>query len=168
MPQTLPLAVSNMVVRASEDARSEVMPFWDSDSEGVPEEGMYQLASELDLPNTEELLAKLPLGYRLVYSIFNWEQSRAGEGFSAGIDNSGVALVAMAATSYRELGMSEESLALSQVLDHFAEFPEDAAGLQAIYDSVPNPFAQDWDRIPHAVRTLCTRAKSLFYAQPEA
>lgn len=163
MPRTLPPLVVEMVSRASKDAQSDVTPFWKSDSEGVPEEGMYQLACELDLPNTQELLATLPPGFRMVYSVFNWEQSRAGEGFSAGIENSGPELVHAAAEAYEALGMAEEALSLREVLTQYSVAPNDYAALEAAYASVPNPYKDDWNRIPKIVRVLCDRADQLFY-----
>lgn len=157
-----------MVVRASKEAQSDVVPFWYSDSEGVAEEGMYLLACELDLPNTFELLSALPPGYRMVFSIFSWEQSRAGEGFSTGIENSGAEIVAAAAVAYSELCMTEEASALGRVLVQHAVTPGDYAALQAAYESAPSPYTEDWDRIPHLVRTLCAQADRLFYVQAEA
>lgn len=120
-----------MVTWASTAAKSDVVPFWECDAEGIQEEGMYLLASELDLPNSEALLEGLP--------------------------------VAMAAASYRELGMAKEALALHCVLERFAISPDDSDGLEARYGAEPNPFKEDWDRIPYVVRALCAGAASYFY-----
>jgi hypothetical protein len=168
MPRIIPPAVLQFVEGASTDARADVFPFWRSDSEGIPEEGMYLLALELDLPNTAEILADLPVGYRIVFSIFNWEQSRAGEGFSTGIENSGSELVADAANSYEMVGMVEEAAALRRVLQQYVLTPHDFVALDAVYESEPNPYLEDWNRIPHLVRLLCANADSYFYTDAEA
>ncbi len=163
MPRVIPPAVFEYVAGASTDARSDVVPFWQSDSEGIPEEGMYLLAAELHLPDTEALLDGLPVGYRIVFTIFNWEQSRAGEGFATGIENSGAGLVAAAASSYALVGMSEEARALRKVLEQYARTPHDFEALDAAYEANPNPNRDDWNRIPHLVRTLCANADHYFY-----
>jgi len=168
MTHSLPAPVADMVERASLHAGSDVIPFWLSDSEGVPEEGMYQLANELDQPNTGELLTGLPSGYRLVYSIFTWEQSRAGEGFATGIGNSGVDLVNTASQSYQELGMTEEARALQRVLASYSVSPDDYTALEKAYEAETNPYRDDWVRIPFAVHTLCAQAARRFHAATEA
>jgi hypothetical protein len=122
---------------------------------------MYQLASELDGENPDYLLDQLPLGYRIVHSIFLWEQSRAGEGFVTGTENSGVQLVKAAAAGYDAMGMPEEAAALKAMLGQLAETPLDYARVETAYESVPNPYRQDWDRIPTLVRRLCERADAL-------
>jgi hypothetical protein len=168
MPRVIPPAVSSFVEVASSDSGSDLVPFWLSDSEGIPEEGMYLLASELDLPNTAELLAQLPQGYKVVFNIFNWEQSRAGEGFATGIDNSGVGLVAAAAEAYELVGMSEEASALHRVLDQYTQTPSDYEALNGAYEGKPNPYRDDWVRIPQVVRILCAGADRYFYTDAEA
>ena len=165
MTRMIPPLVSGMVEEASASAGSEVSPLWQSDSEGVPEEGMYQLASELDVENPEHLLNLLPSGYRVVYSIFLWEQSRAGEGFKTGTDNSGQTLVYSAADSYELVGMPEEANALRSMLSQYATTPLDNDRIKAEYDAVPNPYKEDWGRIPRLVRHLCKNADRYFYAE---
>lgn len=167
-PRILPHSAVKLVTRASKDARSDVVPFWRSEKEGVAEEGMYLLATELDLPDIEQILSELPDGYRLVFYIFNWEQSRAGEGFSTGISNSGIELVVQAAQSYDSLAMPEEAQALRRVVSHYQNAPEDYAGLEAAYVAEPNRFANDWVRIPHVVHALCESAEHMFYVKAEA
>ena len=168
MPRVIPASAQAFVAGASKDARADVVPFWDSDSEGVPEEGMYLLAIELDLPNTAEILARLPIGYRIVFSTFNWEQSRAGEGFATGIENSGTELVAAAADSYEFMGMVEEAIALRKVLQQYANEAFNFDSLDDAYESEPNPYQEDWNRIPHLVRTLSINADHYFYTDAEA
>lgn len=163
MTRIIPALVAGMVDEASKSAGSDVSPFWQSDSEGVPEEGMYRLAFELDVANPDHLLDQLPLGYRIVYSIFTWEQSRAGEGFKTGTDNSSQTLVHAAATSYAEVRMPEEAKALRQMLEQYAETPLDHDRIEAAYDAVDNPFKDDWERIPHLVRHLCENADRYFH-----
>jgi hypothetical protein len=165
MPRIIPPSVYEFVAGASADAKSDMVPFWQSDSEGVAEEGMYLLAMELDLPDTAQLLAGLPVGYGMVFSIFNWEQSRAGEGFATGIDNSGVELVDAAAQAYDLVGMGAEANALRRVLAQYAQTPQDYEVINAAYENTPNPYQNDWDRIPHLVRTLCAGADGYFYAE---
>jgi hypothetical protein len=162
MARVIPPLVLKMVEEASSAAASEVSPFWLSDSEGVPEEGMYQLAFELDVKNTEQLLGKLPLGYRIVFTIFNWEHSRAGEGFKTGIENVGEDLVESAATCYEAVDMAEEALALRQMLERYRESPLDYEQIQAGYDAITNPYRDDWNRIPLLVRHLSRHADKYF------
>ena len=164
MTRIIPALVLGMVEEASSSAHSEVSPFWQSDSEGIPEEGMYQLATELDVRDPDHLLDQLPPGYRIVYSIFMWEQSRAGEGFTTGVHNSGQALVHVAAASYAEVGMPEEATALRHMLEQYAGTPLDGERIEAAYNAVDNPYKEDWDRIPHLVRHLCENADRYFHA----
>ena len=168
MLRIIPPSAREFVEGASKDARSDVVPFWESDSEGVPEEGMYLLASELDLPNTAEVLAGLPIGYRIVFSIFNWEKSRAGEGFVAGIENSGIEPVAAAADSYELMGMVEEAISLRKVLHQYEKTPLDFDAVQEAYGEKTNPNREDWDRIPQLVRKLSVNADRYFYTDAEA
>jgi hypothetical protein len=153
-----------MVARVSRDAHSDVMPFWRCDSEGVAEEGMYQLSTELDLPDTERLLTDLPAGYGFVFAIFNWEQHRAGGGFASAIETCGTDLVAQAAQSYQRLGLCEEADAIYRVLVQYEATAGDHALLDEAYDAEVNPYRDDWVRIPKAVRVLCREADQLFYA----
>ena len=162
MTRIIPALVLGMVDEASSSAGSDVSPFWLSDSEETSEEGMYQLASELDVDNPDHLLDQLPPGYRIVYAIFTWEQSRAGEGFRTGTDNAGQTLVHVAAASYAEVGMSEEATALRHMLEQYARTPLDHARIEAEYNAVDNPYKEDWDRIPHLVRHLCENADRYF------
>jgi len=165
MTRIIPALVLGMVEEASSSAHSEVSPFWQSDSEGIPEEGMYQLATELDVRDPDHLLDQLPPGYRIVYSIFMWEQSRAGEGFTTGVHNSGQALVHVAAASYAEVGMSEEAVALRRMLEQYAKTPLDHDRIEVEYNAVDNPYKDDWERIPHLVRHLCENADRYFYVE---
>lgn len=158
----VPQLAAPLVSAASKSANSEVDPFWRSDSEGVPEEGMYQLATELDFENPDELLDHLPRGYRIVHSIFLWEQSRAGEGFVTGTANSGTQVVHAAADAYDEIGFTEEAAALRSMLAQLQKTPAGYDEVSAAYDSVQNPYRNDWDRIPPLVRRLCEQASSLF------
>jgi len=168
MRRTIPASVFRFVEVASTDAKSDVVPFWHSDSEGTPEEAMYLLAAELDVPDAAEMLEDLPAGYGVVFSIFKWEQSRAGEGFATGIENSGIELVAEAAKSYELVGMVEEASALRRVLQQHSQTPRDYSTLNTMYESEPNPYRDDWSRIPHLVRLLCTSADRYFYVDAEA
>ena len=163
MARIIPPLVARMVEEASTSARSDVTPFWGSDSEGTPEEGMYQLASWLDTEDAKHLLGQLPPGYRIVHSIFEWEMGRAGEGFKTGTDNVGEAAVRAAADSYEEVGMVEEANALRRMLDQYAATPSDYEKLEAAYNAAPNPYKEDWDRIPALVRHLCANADRYFY-----
>ena len=165
MARIIPPLVLEMVEEASSSAGSDISPFWQSDSEGTPEEGMYQLASELDVANAEQLLSQLPPGYRMVYSIFLWESSRAGEGFTTGIDNSGPALVQAAAKAYAEAGMAEETTALERMLAQYVQTPQDYQLIEAAYEAVDNPYKDDWERIPKLVRHLCENADRYFYVE---
>lgn len=165
MARIIPPLVLKMVEEASSSAGSDISPFWESDSEGTPEEGMYQLASELDVENAEQLLSQLPPGYRLVYSIFLWEASRAGEGFTTGTDNSGPALVQAAAKAYAEAGMAEEATALERMLAQYVQTPQDYQQIEAAYEAVDNPYKDDWERIPPLVRHLCEGADRYFYVE---
>ncbi|MDM0037927.1 hypothetical protein QTH89_15980 [Variovorax sp. J22G21] len=165
MTRIIPALVLRMVDEASSSAGSDVSPFWQSDGEGIPEEGMYRLASELDVRDPDHLLDQLPPGYRIVYSIFEWEQSRAGEGFTTGLHNSGQTLVHVAAASYAEVGMSEEAMALRHMLEQHAKTPLDYDRTEAAYNAVDNPYKDDWDRIPHLVRHLCENADRYFYVE---
>lgn len=165
MARMIPSLVLEMVEEASSSAGSDVSPFWLSDSEGTPEEGMYQLASELDVENADPLLAQLPPGYRMVYSIFSWEASRAGEGFKTGTDNSGLALVQAAAKAYAEAGMPEEAAALERMLAQYVHTPLDYDSIEAAYEAVDNPYQDDWERIPRLVRHLCENADRYFYVE---
>lgn len=163
MNRIIPPLVREMVEEASSSAGSETSPFWQSDGEGIPEEGMYQLAFELDVPDPDKLLGQLPPGYRIVYSIFLWEQSRAGEGFKTGVDNSGQALVHAAAVSYEEIGMHEEADALRRMLEQCTQTPHDHERIEAVYNAADNPYKDDWNRIPHVVRHLCANADRYFH-----
>jgi len=165
MARIIPPEVQEMVDEASSSAGSDDAPFWESDSEGIPEEGMYQLASELDVENADQLLSQLPPGYRMVYSIFLWESSRAGEGFKTGTDNSGLSLVQAAATAYAEAGMAEEATALERMLAQYVQTPEDYDRIEAAYEAGDNAYKEDWDRIPHLVRHLCENADRYFYVE---
>jgi len=162
--RSIPGSVESMVVSASEGSGAE-MPFWHSESEESREEGMYQLAFELDVVDQEAFLQSLPDGYAAVHWIFTWEQSRAGEGFCfcAGIDNSGVDAVENAAVWYMRLCMPEEAEALRAMLLQYVETPEDYGSVEDAYLSVENPYAEDWDRIPKVVSLLCDQAQDLFY-----
>ena len=157
----IPESVAPHVQAASEAAGSDVHPFWLCDSEGTAEEGMYQLATELDVENAEQGLGLLPAGYRIVHSIFLWEQSRAGGGFVTGTGNAGAACVEAAASSYESMDMREEAAALRAMLAQRMHTPHDHARGQAAYDAVPNPYRDDWDRIPTLVRRLCEQAEVL-------
>ncbi|MEJ2381685.1 MAG: hypothetical protein P8076_10990 [Gammaproteobacteria bacterium] len=157
--------MKDFVESASEGAGTN-NPFWHSDSAEAREEGMYQLAFELDVADKEALLRKLPDGYAAVHWIFTWEQSRAGEGFCTGIENSGVTAVENAACWYVHLGMAEEADGLKAMLSQYAKTPENHELVEAGYDSVENPYREDWDRIPRVVEALCDRAEELFYEQP--
>jgi hypothetical protein len=160
--KSIPSPVVAFVESASEGAGAET-PFWHSDSAEVREEGMYQLAFELDVEDPESFLRSLPKGYAAVHWIFTWEQSRAGEGFCTGIENSGVAAVQNAAVWYSYLGMAEEAAALRAMLSQYAITPENYAEVEAAYESLGNPYLEDWDRIPRVVNVLCDRAEELFY-----
>lgn len=165
MTRTIPPLVLKMVEEASRSAHSDVSPFWQSDSEGTPEEGMYQLAFELDIENPDHLLDQLPPGYRMVYAIFQWETSRAGEGFKTGADNSGPALVQAAATAYAETGTPEEAMALERMLAQYIQTPLDYDRIEAAYEAVDNPYKDDWERIPRLVSHLCENADRYFYVE---
>jgi len=165
MARIIPPEVQEMVDEASSSAGSDEAPFWESDSEGIPEEGMYQLASELDVENADQLLSQLPPGYRMVYSIFLWESSRAGEGFKTGTDNSGLSLVHAAATAYAEAGMAQEATALGRMLAQYVQTPEDYDRIDAAYEAGDNSYKEDWNRIPHLVRHLCENADRYFYVE---
>lgn len=165
MTLIIPPQVQEMVDEASRSAGSDDVPFWQSDSEGTPEEGMYQLASELDVENAEQLLSQLPPGYRMVYSIFLWESSRAGEGFKTGTANSGPALVQAAAKAYARAGMAQEAAALERMLDQYIQTPQDYERIEAAYEALDNPYKEDWDRIPGLVRHLCENAERYFYVE---
>jgi len=65
MARIIPPLVCEMVEEASSSAGSDISPFWQSDSEGTQEEGMYQLASELDVENADQLLAQLPPRHKM-------------------------------------------------------------------------------------------------------
>ncbi|MGO4307459.1 hypothetical protein [Cupriavidus sp. RAF12] len=162
MPHIVPPLVAEMVAEVSESAGSDVSPFWLCDSEGIPEEGMYRLAMELDVENADYLLDRLPFGYRIVHSVFLWEQSRAGEGFGTGTVNSGENWVLAAAVGYERVGMFEEAAGLRAMLEQYAKTPNDYELVEGAYNSVPNPYKDDWDRIPHLVRLLCKDAYGYF------
>lgn len=168
MTRQIPPIVAPLVARASADAGSDGVPFWASDSEGVAEEGMYQLADELDLPDAARWHDRLPEGYGLVFAIFSWEQSRAGEGFRTGIDNSGTDLVARAAAAYERMEMREEAEALQRVLAAYGRDPTDHEAMSDAYEARPNPYLEDWVRIPHLVRALCAQADALFHEDASA
>lgn len=163
MPRIIPPLVSRMVEEASASAGSDVVPFWNSDSEGTSERGMYELASWLDTEDAKPLLGQFPPGYRIVHSIFEWEMDRAGEGFKTGTDNAGEAAVRSAADSYEEVGMSEEANALRRMLAQYLATPDDYEKIEAAYHAAPNPWKEDWDRIPALVRHLCANADRYFY-----
>lgn len=163
MTRIIPPLVSEMVEGASNDAGSDVFPFWKSDNDAIREEGMYLLALELDVENFDELFSQLPTGYRIVHSIFNWEQSRAGEGFKTGTQNSGEALVHAAAAGYDAVGMPEEALALRRMLDQYAKEPLDHDRMEAEYNAAAHPYKDDWERIPYLVRHLCENADAFFH-----
>lgn len=166
MTRIIPPLVLEMVNEASSSAGSDVSPFWQSDSEGTPEEGMYQLALELDIENPDHLLNQLPPGYRMVYAIFQWETSRAGEGFKTGTDNSGAELVQAAAKAYAEAGMPEEAMALERMLAQYTQTPLDYERIEAAYEAEDNnPYKEDWERIPQLVRHLCENADRYFYVE---
>lgn len=160
----IPSTVVASVESASEGAGVE-SPLWHSESEEAREEGMYQLAFELDVIDRETFLSSLPAGYAAVHWIFTWEQSRAGEGFCVGIENSGMVTLENAAVSYARLGMVEEAKALRAMLSQYARTPENYAEVEAAYESIENPYKEDWDRIPGVVKVLCERAEELFYEQ---
>ncbi|MET0027732.1 MAG: hypothetical protein ABW101_08850 [Candidatus Thiodiazotropha sp.] len=159
---SIPNKVSAYVDAASEAAGSR-SPFWNSESEEVREEGMYQLAFELDVEDREKFLESLPKGYSAVHWIFTWEQSRAGEGFCTGTDNSGVETVEQAAFWYAYLGMTEEAAALKEMLCQYMITPGHVDAVDTAYHSIENPYFEDWDRIPRVVYELCNRARELFY-----
>lgn len=163
MARIIPPLVSSMVEEASASAGSDVVPFWNSDSEGTPEKGMYELASWLDTEDAKPLLGQLPPGYRIVHSIFEWEMDRAGEGFKTGTDNCGTAAVIAAADNYERVGMPEEASALRRMLDQYSATPDDYDKIEAAYNAAPNPYKEDWDRIPALVRHLCANADRYFY-----
>lgn len=165
MNRMIPPLVSRIIEEASASAGAKISPFWQSASERVPEEGMYQLAAGLDVKNPEQLFNQLPSGYRVVYSIFMWEQSRAGEGFKTGTDNAGQSLVHAAADCYDLVGMPDEAGALRRMLVQYASTPLDYARIEAEYAALPNPYRDDWDRIPYLVRHLCVNADRYFYAE---
>ena len=165
MTRIIPPLVLELVNEASRSAGSDVSPFWQSDDEGTPEEGMYQLALELDIENPHHLLDQLPPGYRMVYAIFQWETSRAGEGFKTGTDNSGPELVQAAAKAYAEAGMPEEAMALERMLAQYAQTPLDYDRIEAAYEAVENPCKDDWKRVPGLVRHLCENADRYFYVE---
>jgi len=165
MARIIPPPVLDMVNEATSSAGADVSPFWLSDSEGTAEEGMYQLALELDIENPDHLLDQLPPGYKMVYAIFQWETSRAGEGFKTGTDNSGPALVQAAAKAYADAGMSEEAAALGRMLEQYIETPMDYDQIEAAYEAEDNPYKEDWDRIPGLVTHLCENADRYFYAE---
>jgi hypothetical protein len=165
MTRIIPPPVLKMVEEASRSAGSDVSPFWQSDSEGTPEEGMYQLAFELDIENPDPLLDHLPPGYKIVYAIFQWESSRAGEGFKTGTDNSGPPLVQAAAKAYAEAGMPEEAVALERMLAQYTQTPLAYDRIEAAYEAVGNPYKDDWARIPQLVRHLCENADRYFYVE---
>lgn len=166
MTRIIPPLVLEMVNEASSSAGSDVSPFWQSDSEGTPEEGMYQLALELDIEDPDHFLDQLPPGYRMVYAIFQWETSRAGEGFKTGTDNSGAELVQAAAKAYAEAGMPEEAMALERMLAQYTQTPLDYDRIEAAYEAEDNnPYKEDWERIPRLVRHLCENADRYFYVE---
>ena len=103
-----------------------------------------------------------------MFNIFSWEQSRAGEGFRTGIENTGVELVAAAADSYEFIGMEPEATALRRVLEQYAQTPDDHEALERAYEKETNAYRDDWNRIPFLVRTLCANADLYFYTDAEA
>ena len=80
MARIIPPLVFERVEEAFSSAGSDTSPFWQSDSEGTPEEGMHQLAPELDVGNAGQLLARLPPRHRMVHAIFLWETGRGRKG----------------------------------------------------------------------------------------
>lgn len=163
MSNEVPSSILAYVEEASRTAQSEVSPFWLSDNEEIQEEGLYQLSFELDRDELVPLLEGLPAGYKIVHSIFTWEQSRAGEGFATGVENSGPLMVEAAASSYDFVGMHEEATALRAMLKQCKATPDDFEKVNAAYESVSNPYKEDWDRIPHLVQTLCSSPERYFH-----
>jgi hypothetical protein len=159
---SIPESVLPIVEEASKSAGAE-FPFWESEDLETAEEGMWQLAFDLDVKDVEAFLSPLPLGYSIVYWIFEWEGSRAGEGFCTGTDNCGVDCVRNAAKSYEQIGMPEEANALRAMLTQLEQTPEGYEQVEAAYNSVPNPYGEDWHRFPHLVKILCANAEQYFY-----
>jgi hypothetical protein len=158
----IPKFLVPLVQEASKSAGAE-FPFWETDDLEIAEEGMWQLAFELDVENVELFLFPLPAGYSIVYWIFEWEGHRAGEGFCTGTDNSGVGCVHNAANSYELIGMSEEANALRAMLAQLEVTPDKYECVEAAYNAVPNPYKEDWERFPYLVKTLCANAEKYFY-----
>lgn len=163
MSHPIPSSILTYVEEASRAAQADVIPFWLSDDEDVLEEGFLQLSFELDRDEVVSLLDELPAGYKIVHSIFTWEQSRAGEGFVTGIENSGQLLVEAAAASYDMIGMREEATALRAMLLQFAATSDDFDKVNSAYESISNPYKEDWERIPQLVRVLCSDAELYFH-----
>lgn len=162
MSHSIPPSILTYVEEASRAAQADIMPFWSSDDEDILEEGLLQLSYELDRDEVMPLLDQLPAGYKIVHSIFTWEQSRAGEGFVTGIENSGQTLVETAASSYESVGMGEEAAALRAMLHQLAATPNDFDKVNSAYDSIANPYKEDWERIPQLVNVLCSNAERYF------
>jgi len=157
----IPEIARPLVKRASKDAGAEY-PFWSSEDEIKQEEGMYQLAFELEHENVEEYLSMFPLGYSIVYWIFTWEQSRAGERFCTGTDNAGLSVAFKAAELYEKIGLHEEASALNAMITQLSATPEDDDQIECAYNLIDNPYKEDWIRIPYVVDHLCLKAEEYF------
>lgn len=161
--KAVPDPVAAMVDDASA-AAGVASPFWATSDPMARETALYELAFDLDVEDRGRLLAALPDGYAATQWIFTWEQDRAGEGFGTGVANCGVAAVEQAASWYARLGMPEEARALHAMLAQYAQTPEDYEKIDAAYNTVENPYREDWDRIPRAVEILCDGAEGYFLA----
>jgi hypothetical protein len=158
---SIPKSALPLVNEASKSARAE-FPFWNSSDDAVTEEGMYQLAFELDVEDVRLFLSGLPIGYSIVHWIFTWEDRRANGGFT-GTETCGVESVHEAANGYEHVGMAEEAAALRAMLKQYTDTPMDYERIEAAFNSIPNPYKNDWDRIPNLVKILCGNAEKYFY-----
>ena len=119
---------------------------------------LLELAAELAISNLK--LNALPKGYRLVATLFQWENECQTEGWNAFEWTPDIAEIVQA---FYEVGLTQESEAISRAAAAWALSGEDYDAADEAYHEQSNGYKIDLDRFEYLVDYFCEHADEIFY-----
>lgn len=123
--------------------------FWESDNMDAVEEGFYFLAGDLMLADIEA--ESVPLNFVHMMCLFMWEMESASGGWSA-FNNLTAEECNRVLSAFEFVGLDDEAMAIGKarkVWELSAGNPDET---RAAYESVPNNYSDESDRIPYLVQ----------------
>jgi len=135
------------------------MEFWlDLESEKL-NELFFNLSSQLILSELD--LNALPVGYKLVTYIFDWESNCLFSGWYA-LENLGDSIPEIV-KSYQLVGLNQEALAISRASDAWDSIEQDHDKVTMAYDNVENTYSDDEERLNYLSHYFKHNAEKIFY-----